>query len=172
MFRYIFSIIILLLSLGCSYIPSPQNKQDNLYNLLLTLDSNISKDTAKKLSTDIISFSTKLKHDYQPIIEPHFNNFLINIGLKKRGLCYEWSDALYLHFIKQHYQNFRFHLIVSHQGEYWREHNAFAITNSNNNISKGIIIDLWRDIDNIYINYIFKDTSYQWKRREKRECFR
>ena len=172
MHRYIYSILIIYLLSACSYISSPQIKTDRLYHLLIAMDTNVSQKEAKRLSKDIISFSTKLKQKYQPIIEPHFNNFLVNIGLKKHGLCYEWSDALYLHFTTKHYQSFRFHLVVSNQGKYWSEHNAFAITNSRDEISKGIIVDLWRDIDDIYINYISKDTSYQWRRREKRECIR
>ena len=168
MYKFIFSII-LIFTTGCSYIPHPRYKQEQLYHFLLSLDNHISKIEAQKLSKYIISFSTKLKQTYKPIIEPHFNNLLVNIGLKAHGLCYEWSDALYLHLSKQNYPNFTFHLIVSNKGKYWSEHNAFAITSHNNPISKGIIIDLWRDINDIYINYISKDDTYQWDTRQQRE---
>jgi len=169
MFRYIFSLVFIVLVVGCTYIVKPQNEQNKLYNMLLSLDKNVSKIEAKRLSKEIVFFSRKLKQQYQPLIEPHFNNFLVNVGLKKQGLCYEWSDALYIHFVNQSYKDFRFHLIVSNKGEYWSEHNAFAITNSKDNISEGIIIDLWRDIDGMYINYIIKDKSYQWSLRKNRE---
>jgi len=39
-----------------------------------------------------------LRVKYDPVSEPRLNNFLINVGVKKEGLCYQWSDALYLHF--------------------------------------------------------------------------
>jgi len=172
MHRYIYSILIIYLLSACSYISSPQIKTDRLYHLLIAMDTNVSQKEAKRLSKDIISFSTKLKQKYQPIIEPHFNNFLVNIGLKKHGLCYEWSDALYLHFTTKHYQSFRFHLIVSNQGEYWSEHNAFVITTKDKSILDGIVIDLWRYPDDIYMDFIKKDTSYKWRWRNQRENIR
>ena len=172
MFRYIFSFFLLFFVIGCQYIIYPQSKEEQLYHMLISLDKNVSKSEAKRLSRDIISFAIKLKYKYQPVIEPHFNNFLVNIGFKQYGLCYEWSDALYLHFIKQHYEGFRFHLIVSNQGEYWSEHNAFVITTKDKSILDGIVIDLWRYPDDIYMDFIKKDTSYKWRWRNQRENIR
>ena len=166
MFKYIFSIVISILIIGCSYIPSIEKRQQELYQLLISLDYHISKNEAKRLSKDIIHFSKQLKENYQPIIEPHFNNFLVNIGLKSHGLCYEWSDSLYIYLLRQHYNGFEFHLVVSDKGKYWSEHNALVIMPKGKNLSQGIVIDLWRDIDDISFIKIPDDKKYQWTIRE------
>ena len=166
MFKYIFSIVISILIIGCSYIPSVQKRQQELYQLLISLDYHISKNEAKRLSKDIIHFSKQLKESYQPIIEPHFNNFLVNIGLKSHGLCYEWSDSLYIYLLKQNYDGFEFHLVVSNRGKYWSEHNALVIMPKGTTLPQGIVIDLWRDIDDIFFTKILYDKLYHWQIRE------
>jgi hypothetical protein len=168
MFKYICSLAIFALIVGCSKITLPQNTQYKLYTMLIAMpDANTQE--AQRLSKDIISYSNYLKNIYHPIIEPHFNNFLVNIGVQKQGLCYEWSDALYLHLMQQNYKHYKFHLIVANRGKYWSEHNALSITTPHIPPNQGIIIDLWRDIEGIYINKVSLDTQYQWKHRASRE---
>ena len=170
MFRFICSLAILLL-VGCGKITLPLNSYDRLYNSLISLPNANTKE-AKILTKDILNYSNHLKAKYHPIIEPHFNNFLVNIGIQKQGLCYEWSDALYLHLLSKHYKHYKFHLIVSNKGKYWSEHNALAITTPNTPIQQAIIIDLWRKIDDIYINQVNKDDEYRWIQRVEREIIR
>jgi len=168
MLRYIFSVCLVWLLVGCQSPSLPNSSQTKLYHLLLSLPQS-NKQEAYRLSKEVISYANYLKEKFHPVVEPHFNNFLVNIGLQKQGLCYEWSDALYMHFSKRHYKYYTFHLIVANKGEYWSEHNAFAITTKGTNPLDGIIIDLWRDVDGIYISKISDDTQYQWIHRKERE---
>jgi len=39
-------------------------------------------------------------------------------------------------------------------------------------IQQAIIIDLWRKIDDIYINQVNKDDEYRWMQRVEREIIR
>jgi len=171
MFKYILNIYLLFFIISCQTPHIPKTQQEKLYHMLISLDTHISHKQAYNLSKELISVSNQLKHKYNPIIEPHFNNLLVNIGIKEHGLCYEWSDMLYLHFKPKEsiYRDFEFHLLVSNQGQYWSEHNAFAISLKHHNIYDGLVIDLWRDIDSIYINKIKNDKIYTWVYRKSRE---
>jgi len=174
MFRYIISICLVFFVLACQRVYIPQSAQTKIYMQLISLDSFVSHRQAKRLAKELVYISNHLKQKFHPVIEPHFNNLLVNLGIQKGGLCYEWSDSLYLYFKtkEDYYTDFKFHLLVSHQGEYWSEHNAFAISLKGHDIEDGLVVDLWRDIDGIYVSKIKEDKSYHWVYRKDREIFR
>ena len=138
--------------------------------MLQTLDSRIPLNEARLLSQEIFLESAKLRKKFKPVSEPHFNNFLINIGIKERGLCYEWSDALYVHFKKSRYSHFDFHLLVANQGEYFFEHNVLAATAKGGDVMDGVIIDPWRKPGEVYFSKVKDDARYTWRHRAERGC--
>ena len=101
---------------------------------------------------------------------PQYHNFLVNIGLKEKGLCYHWADALYLHFMKSDYPSFEFHLVGANIGEYWTEHNSLVIVGKGKPITSGIIIDPWRNAGKLYFSKVKDDSSYSWMHRPSRGC--
>jgi len=137
---------------------------------LRSLHEGIPVEEAERLSREIFLESAKLRKKFKPVSEPHFNNFLINIGMKKEGLCYQWSDALYIHFIHTHYPHFEFHLLVSDQGRYFSEHNVLVVVAKGENVLDGMIIDPWREPGSVYFVKVKDDKGYEWKHRAQREC--
>jgi hypothetical protein len=124
------------------------------------------------LSYEIFQETEKLRKKFNPISQPLFNNFLINAGVKEKGLCYQWSDALYLHFSKKQYQNFEFHLLVANKGEYFYEHNTLVVIVKGGKVLEGIVIDPWRNSGKLYFSKVSEDKKYEWEHREKRGCSR
>jgi hypothetical protein len=163
-------ILFLLLQNGCgSYSVSPA-RVDHLSRLLQGLDKTIPNAEAERLSRDIYQKTKSLSEEFKPVSPPQFHNFLVNIGLKQKGLCYHWSDALYLHLNSRGYEYFDFHLLVDHIGEYWSEHNAVAVTTKSCTSDEcieenAIVIDAWRDSGRLYVMKITEDTQYRWKHR-------
>ena len=177
MFRYLPKLLLLLLFLfftACTVTPSSvtQSRVEALSKLLKSLDSSISSKEAKSLSDEIFQEVTKLRKKFNPTSQAHFNNFLINAGVKEKGLCYDWSDALYLHFSKKDYSNFEFHLLVAHKGKYFYEHNTLVVVAKGGNVLEGIVIDPWRNSGNLYFSKVNEDKKYEWRHRSKRGCMR
>jgi len=174
MYKYLLSILISVLFTACTP-PAPQVKQNSIRELsflLQSLDQHIPFKEAERLSVDIFQQTEKLRKKFDPVSEPHFNNFLINTGLKEQGLCYEWSDALYTYFRKQHYLDFEFHLLVSNKGEYFFEHNVLVVVARNGKVMEGVIIDPWRAPGSLYYSTVKADVKYRWHHRAKRGCLR
>jgi hypothetical protein len=171
MFKYLPSLLLLFF-VACTSTSSPvsQSKVEELTVLLKSLDSSISFKEAKSLSNEIFRETGKLRKKFNPIPQAHFNNFLINTVVKKRGLCYDWSDALYLHFSKKEYASFEFHLLVSHKGKYFYEHNTLAVAAKGGNVLEGIVIDPWRNSGKLYFSKVGEDKKYEWRHRSRRGC--
>ncbi len=175
MFRYLLSTLLLsLFFIACTVTPSSvtQNRVESLSILLQSLDSSISFKEAKSLSHEIFQETAKLRKKFNPTSPARFNNFLINAGVKEKGLCYDWSDALYLHFSKKEYASFEFHLLVAHKGKYFYEHNTLVVVAKGGNVLEGIVIDPWRNSGNLYFSKVNEDKKYEWRHRSKRGCMR
>lgn len=157
---------------GCAVIPTqaPQSQIDTLAKLLDTLDRRIPQQESMKLSRDIFHKTQQLTKEFELTSPPLWHNFLVNIGLRKKGLCFDWSDALYLHLRKQHYVHYEFHLVGANIGEYFLEHNALVIISKDGNIEDGIIIDPWRNSGKLYFSKVKNDTKYKWSHRRDRGC--
>ena len=175
MFKYLLSPLFLSLFFVACTNTSPdisQNRVEELSKLLGSLDNSIPPTEAELLSREIFKETAKLTKKFQPVSEPHFNNFLITVGVKDKGLCYQWSDALYLHFSKKDYSHFEFHLLVSNKNEYFYEHNVLVVVAKDGEVLEGIVIDPWRHSGELYFSKVSEDKKYEWRHREKRGCLR
>ena len=152
--------------------PSSVNRDEvsKLSKALETLDSNITHIEAMKLSQEIYQEVEVLSNEFKLTSPPQYHNFLVNIGIKEKGLCYHWSDALYLHFLKSTYPSFEFHLVGANIGEYWSEHNSMLVVAKGKAIESGIILDAWRNSGKLYFSKLKDDNVYEWKHRADRGC--
>ncbi len=166
------AILVSFLFSGCAPVPQPQKRTDvaGLTQLLMQVNEDAPKAEAKRLAEDIIQESARLEKQFGRQSNPYWHNFLVNAGLKQKGLCYHYSDALYRHFAQQHYPHFEFHLLGTHVGEYWQEHNALAVSAAGQPVLSGIVIDPWRQAGSVYASKISEDRVYRWRHRPERGC--
>lgn len=151
--------------------PVSQNKVRELALLLQSLDHTITQKEAMRLSKDIFHKTQKLTEEFALTSPPQFHNFLVTIGVREKGLCYHWSDALYIHLSGKSHSSFAFHLVGANIGEYFYEHNALVVIAKGGEIEEGIIIDPWRDSGTLYFSKIENDPVYRWIHRPKRGCY-
>ena len=173
MSRHLFkSLFFVFLLSGCS-VTTPvvtQKKTEQLSLLLGSLDASIPKHEANRLAVDILRETNRLTQAFELTSPPLFHNFLVNAGLREKGLCYQWSDALYDHLSKRDYPSFSFHLFGANIGEYFTEHNTLVVTKKGEASQEGIVIDPWRNSGELYFSTIKEDTAYHWIHRPQRGC--
>jgi len=173
MFRYFLKFfIVAFFFAGCGG-DAPmvsQAKIKELSHLLGSMDKSISQNEATQLSKDIFYKTQELTEEFEMISPPQFHNFLVTVGLRERGLCYHWSDALYLYLLEKNYESFEFHLMGANIGEYLFEHNALIVVAKGGKIQEGIIIDPWRNSGELYFSKVGDDPKYQWQHRPIRGC--
>ncbi len=147
-----------------------QPQKAKLSAQLHSLDKNTPLKESIRLSKDIFYTVGRLTKEFQLTSPPLWHNTLVNMGFRKKGLCYHWSDALYRHLLTQKYRDFEFHLVGANIGEYWREHNALVIVSKGGKIEDGVLIDPWRDSGRVYFSKVNADRKYNWLHRSDRGC--
>lgn len=173
MLRHYFSLFIIsffLIGCGTKAPTIPQAKIEELSHLLGSLEEGIPQSEAMQLSKDIFYKTEQLSKEFEMTSPPQLHNFLVTVGVREKGLCYHWSDALYLYLSAKQYHSFEFHLMGANIGEYFYEHNALAVVAKGGNIQEGIIIDPWRDPGELYFSKVEDDPEYTWQHRPKRGC--
>ncbi len=150
----------------------PNESVDRLVELLGRVQLKAPLSKKKKLAQNIFRYVSYLTEQYALVSPPLWHNFLVNIGIKERGLCFHWSDALYLYLRQYHYDYFSFYLVGANIGEYFLEHNALLIAAKDaDTIKGGVLIDPWRYSGKLYFSIVEEDKDYKWRRRKKREIF-
>jgi len=174
MLQHFFSAFCMIFLLyGCTVTPSSvtQTKTARLSNILTSLDTSIPRPEANRLAKDILQETAKLTQEFKLTSPPLFHNFLVNVGVREKGLCYQWSDALYAHLHKRNYPSFSFHLYGANIGKYFSEHNTLVVAKKGRVQKDGIVIDPWRNSGELYFSHIQDDVAYHWVHRPLRECF-
>ena len=166
------TLLLLFLFIGCSdtVTPAIQTEVNKLTTLFRTLNTTLTQDEALKLSQDIFWKTEDLRKEFDRTSSPIWHNFLVNTGLRQKGLCYHWSDALYRYLSAKDYPSFEFHLMGANIGKYWSEHNVLMVVGKDKKMLEGIIIDPWRDSEKLYFSKVKDDTDYVWKHRMHRVC--
>jgi len=163
-------LLFLFLLTGCTVKPTLPNEAevDRLSMMLQQMDGTIEKRTADRLSKDLFLQTAELTREFELTSPPWLHNTLVNTGLRKKGLCYDWSDALYVQLIRRSYPGFDFHLGGANIGRYWSEHNVLVITAKGKPFDSGIVVDPWRDSGRLYFAKVKEDRRYHWRERKDR----
>jgi hypothetical protein len=162
------SILLLLFFTACS-VKEPTAKEyeakvKTLSTMLLNTSKDIDKKEAEDLARSAIAYAQKLAHDYAVISPPLWQNTLVNLGVKKRGLCYEWANDLWVYLKAKNYKSLRLHYVGADVGHYF-EHNALSVSAKEEDVNNSIILDAWRNSGNLYFIEIYNDKKYDWQER-------
>jgi hypothetical protein len=136
-----------------------------LQSLMVGLTPHVRQDEAFDLSQRSINYALVLSQKYHAISAPWIQNTLVNVGLKERGLCYEWAEDLLRYLVQRNYQTLELHAISANVG-YLNEHNALAVSAKGEGIAKSIVLDAWRNAGNLYFKKISEDKKYDWRERK------
>ena len=170
--KYFWIATLLLWLSGCTHRPSFGNEaaQTRRLSHLLTQSSRtVESAEAKKLAYTAIQYSKTLAKKYEVSTPPLVHNLLVNIGIKKRGLCYQWSDDLYARLQSLHLRTIALYPVGAYIGSYWREHNALvALPKESMDLKRGILLDAWRESGKLYAVPINSDPEYHWQIRKDR----
>ena len=165
--KYLSAFLILFLFAGCAGISTVPNNYDTKIKKLETLiDSlHVDKKEAMDLARKSINYSQTLAKQYNLVKPPIFQNFLVNIGLRKKGLCWQFAYDMLAFVKKQNYKSFDYYIGGANIGNYWNEHNVLVVTCKGCSFKDGILLDPWRNSGNLYFSKLNDDKKYTWKQR-------
>ncbi len=138
----------------------PAINPDSLAIQLQTLDKKLDTKQAQLISKNVLTVSKEIKEEFDPLPFPWFNNFLVNIGLKEKGLCWEYRDALLLK-LKPKVAPLTLLPVVANIDKL-NEHNAVVIASKDTKFQDTLLVDLWRKSGELYIIKVGDDRKYKW----------
>ncbi len=162
---FLFSFVFLACSVKQPSASVINKKVEELQSLIVGLSPKVNRNEALNLSRNSIEYSFELSKKYDVISFPWLQNSLVNIGLKERGLCYEWTEDLLTYLVKKNYQSLSFYAVGANIG-YMNEHNALSVSAKGEGIEHSILLDAWRNSGNLYFKKIREDKKYEWRERK------
>lgn len=165
---FLISILLVVFFNGCSvkydHLKIDKSTNQKIKQLSLQIQSlsrTINQSEAEKLAKEVVIYSKKLASDYDLVSPPLYHNYLVNKGIKKRGLCYHFANDMKNHIDHQNYKTIIVHNIISNKNEYF-EHTALSVTSIGMDFKDGIILDAWRDSGELFFSKLKDDTRYNW----------
>lgn len=141
-----------------------------LRNSIAALSPNVSPEEAQQVARCAYNTGRELKREWRVVWPPGLQNFLVNTGARKGGLCFQWAaellirlDALKLKTIELHWAE-SFERTAS-------EHNVIVVTARGQPFNQGILLDNWRYGGRLIWGPVTSDPHYRWK-ENKREVAR
>ena len=104
----------------------------------------------------------ELKREWRVVWPPGLQNFLVNTGQRKGGLCFQWATELLLRLDALKLKTLELHWAESFETTA-SEHNVIVVTAVGQPFQRGILLDNWRYGGRLIWGPITADPQYQWK---------
>ncbi len=138
--------------------------------MLTEMDASVDVREARQLAHEAIVHSRRLAKHYRVNTPPWVHNFLVNVHLRDRGLCYQWADDLYAHLDALHLKTLALYPVGANVGRYFTEHNALVVAPSRQTIplADSVLLDPWRHSGDLLFLPVKQDRKYRWVLRKER----
>jgi hypothetical protein len=152
-------IFVFTICLGTVWARDERSIKD-LCEALVALAPDVDPGEAELLSVTVHTMSRSLAREYRVVLNPPFQNLLINIGVRQRGYC-----AHYARDIGSRLKELKFKTLVLHWGAAYAkgpdESNCLVVTARNQPFQDGIILDAWRRGGRLFWCPVKKDHEYE-----------
>jgi hypothetical protein len=133
-----------------------------LRDAIVALSPSVNLEEAELISVTAHTASRSLAHEYRVTGPPAFQNFLIHIGLRQRGYCFDFARD-----IGARLKELKPKTLVLHWGESFantnRENNGLVVTARGQAFRDGIVIDAWRHGGRLYWRSVTEDRQNEWE---------
>jgi len=133
-----------------------------LRNRIASLGPDVEPEEAQRVARCAYVTGRELKKEWGVVWPPGLQNFLVNTGKRKGGLCFHFAtellhrlDALKLETLELHWAE-SFERTAS-------EHNVIVVTAKGQPFQQGILLDNWRFGGRLIWGPVVDDPQYQWK---------
>ena len=128
---------------------------------ILTLGNAVSEEEAAVLADTAVRYAAEMAHAYDMVRPIEVHNALVNLGLRKRGLCYQSAEDLYARLRQLHLRTLRLHWGVAHKDDLWLEHSGVIVTARGRPFHEGMVLDAWRHAGRLRWAKVSEDR-YPW----------
>jgi hypothetical protein len=128
---------------------------------IIALGPAVDPQEAQRVAEIAYATGRDLKREWKMTWPPGWQNFLVNTGKRKGGLCFQFAGALLLRLNEKKWETLEFHWAESFENTL-SEHNVIVVTANGQHFSRGIILDNWRYGGRLVWGKVIDDPHYQW----------
>ncbi|MBT8435922.1 MAG: hypothetical protein KJP11_00995 [Gammaproteobacteria bacterium] len=140
-----------------------QRIQD-LNHAILNLGDDIDASEARRAASISIKYSHELARQYEITGSPLVHNLLVNLGLKPRGLCIDWTADLLARLKQERFHSLDLHwAIANYETTFSLEHSTVVVSARGNSIYQGLVLDPWRNSGELFWAPTLEDSGYAWR---------
>jgi hypothetical protein len=129
---------------------------------LVALSPSVNPEEARRVAYIAYTTGRELAAKWKMGSSPTIHSFLINIGLKKGGYCFQFATELLLRLDAENLKTLELHWAESDPGTD-TEHNVIAVTARGQPFEQGIMLDNWRRSGHLLWGPLNGDPSHTWQ---------
>ena len=135
---------------------------DSLSGAIAKLGSEVEPFEARRAAQSLLHRADELESEYRRVGSPRLHNLLVNLGVRRRGLCCHFAEDLIAALRSLDLRTLDVHWAVAHYGDPLREHSAVLLVESEGDWRQGLLVDAWRDGGAILWRSRTKIASLSW----------
>jgi len=133
----------------------------SLRTRIAALSPTVSPDEAQRVAYTAYMTGRELHREWRVAWLPGIQNFLVNTGRRKGGLCFQWATELLIRLDALKLQTLELHWAESGPNT-GAEHNVIVVTARGQAFGEGILLDLWRYSGTLVWTHVGMDPDYHW----------
>lgn len=132
--------------------------------LLMTLVPSGDPAEAHRIAETAVLTGAVCAERYHVTLGPAEHNWLVNRGLRERGLCWQWTWDMAAAVAPLQPKTFDFHWGISNDRKF-NEHNSIVVTARGQPFATGVTLDPWRSSGYVTAVPVTADREYKWSER-------
>ena len=132
-----------------------------LRDRIVALAPSVRPEEAQQVARCAYTTGRELKREWRVVWPPGLQNFLVNTGARKGGLCFQWATELLLRLDKLKLETLELHWAESFERTA-SEHNVIVVTARGQPFAQGILLDNWRYGGRLIWGLVTADPHYRW----------
>ena len=129
---------------------------------LVALSPSVNPEEARRVASIAYTTGRELARKWGMGSSPTVHSFLINIGVKKAGYCYQFATELLIRLDAQKFKTLDLHWAESDPGTD-TEHNVIVVTARGQPFAQGIMLDNWRRSGRLLWGSFDGDPDHTWQ---------
>lgn len=129
---------------------------------LLALGPEVSPKEAATVATVAVHYSEQLAESYGMVRPVELHNMLVNLRLRRGGLCYEMAECMLAELRELPLRTVELRRAIAWKGDLWNEHNTVVVTATGRPFESGVVLDAWRNAGRLRWAPVRMD-HYPWR---------
>ncbi len=131
------------------------------------LGPGVDREEAQRAARVAFERTAELARAYRITDPPLVHNAKVNMGLKPRGLCWQWADDMESRMAAEGFETLELHRAIANwQNPILIDHSTLIVSARGDSLFDGIVLDPWRKGGRLTHVPTDADPDYTWHPRD------